>query len=481
MSTHAPKTAALMAYESGALSKAGRARVERHLAACPACQRELAAIQTYEATVDAIRDDRGPELDWSKMELALEREAQLQAKKHRRGWLLPAAGVILAAAAAFLLVVHGDDGASTQLASTTTPHVVDRAPSHLPLPTTVAQSPAYAAAVITVVAGASEIHSGDSVARASSGSRLAQDDVLRTSETSSLHARLAEGFGIVVEPSTELRLASLDGGDGDSVPELALAQGRLGARVHETRTVFLAGEYRIEAEVASFVIDFDAERNALTVDVREGEVHVTGPGVDARLTGPARFPADAAALETAEPVGTFTAYDTQPSVHVARPEIVRWEIGDLAVRGSAEISMRIGQGPTTISGWDARGRLYRASVTVGADGLDLTPDDLRPEAPRIHAGVLDRDEIVPVVREHQAAVQRCYEHQLRTTPTLAAVHVRARISIEMTGSVDTVAYEGDELPPSMAQCMSNQIGTWIFPAPHGGPVTISVPFGFEPR
>ena len=53
MTTHVPKTAALMAYESGALSPAGRARLERHLRACPLCQRELAAYKVPKTIVFA--------------------------------------------------------------------------------------------------------------------------------------------------------------------------------------------------------------------------------------------------------------------------------------------------------------------------------------------------------------------------------------------------------------------------------------------
>jgi len=53
---HPPKTAALLAYAEGALSDRGRARVDRHLAACGTCRRTLAAIQTYDSLVDEARE-----------------------------------------------------------------------------------------------------------------------------------------------------------------------------------------------------------------------------------------------------------------------------------------------------------------------------------------------------------------------------------------------------------------------------------------
>jgi hypothetical protein len=471
-----------MAYESGALSPKGRARVDRHLRDCAVCQRELVTIQAYEATVDAIRDDRGPELDWSKMELTLEREAQLQAKKHRRGWMLPAVGVVLAAAAAVLLALPSGGPATTAIATAPT-YVVDRHPADaIPPSAVVVHAPMYASAVVTLVAGTSEIHTGEAVASAGTGMPLAAGDVIATGENGSLHARLAPGLVVALEPRTELRLMSFDDG-GDEVPELALERGRLATHVHQARTVFLAGEYRIEAEVASFVIDFDAERRALTVDVREGDVHIVGPSLDTHVTGPARFPTDAAVLDAATPVGGVEGYDALPTVHVSRTGLQRWELGDVAVRGQDDIAMRVGRGPLTISGWDAHGRLFRASVTVGADGLDLSPDDLQPEAPRVRQGVLANEDIVPVVHQHQRDLQRCYEHELRATPTLPEVHLVARVAVEMTGSVadDGVTFSGDALPETMARCMSQNIETWIFPAPTGGPVTVSIPFGFAPR
>ena len=303
-------------------------------------------------------------------------------------------------------------------------------------------------------------------------------DTLATSATGSVHARLASGLGIALEPGTQVRLAMLDGAGADAaVPQIAMDRGRMSVRVYEARTVILAGAYRIEVEVASFAVDLDAEDGALTLDVREGAAHVVGPSTDQTLTGPAHFPEASAALEASEPVGTSDGYGAQPLLHVARPGIVRWEIADVNVRGAGDLAMRVGVGPTTISGWDAHGRMFRAEVDVTAGGLDLTPDELMPEGPRVHAGYLEVREITPVVREHQAAITRCYEHAMRASPPFSA-HVRAVVSIELTGAVESVRFSGDPIPASMQTCMTNQIGTWIFPPPHGGAFTLPIPFNF---
>lgn len=465
-----------MAYESGALSKAGRARVETHLRGCAACQRELATIQSYEATVDAIREAEAPDLDWSKMELALEREAQLQAKKHRRGWMLPAMGVALAAAAAIAIVLPAP--AAPTVAVLPVPSTDTMPPDVLP-----SRVDVYAASRVTLIAGQSERRAAEGeaaeVGPLALGDTLGEGQTIATSESGALHARLASELGIALAPSTELRLAQLDEGD-EPAPQLALARGELTVHTAASRTIVLAGQFRIEADVARFVVDFDEASGALELDVHEGEVRLVGPELDTTLTGPARFPASAGTHAGLSPSGLGSGYDDEPALRIEREGIVRWRIGDLAVEGADRLAMRVGVGPLEITGWDARGHAFRASVTVGAEGLALAPDALEPEAPRIRAGSLEREEIVPVVHGHQSAVTRCYEHQLRATPELTA-HVTARIAIEMTGAVDSVQFEGDAMPAPMAECLSNQIGTWIFPAPHGGPVTIGVPFTFAAR
>ena len=53
--THRPKTAALIAYDAGALSRAGSARIERHLSTCQVCRAELAAARLWTTESTRIR------------------------------------------------------------------------------------------------------------------------------------------------------------------------------------------------------------------------------------------------------------------------------------------------------------------------------------------------------------------------------------------------------------------------------------------
>lgn len=489
---HSPKTGALIAYESGALSQRGRSRLEKHLAACETCRRELAAIQMYDETVDVIRDARpsvvdGPTVDWSKMELALEREARAQARANvgtnRRGWIVPAIGVGLAAAAVLAIMlwpdapvapVASDDDAIRERA-VETPRVEDATP-HEELVV------ASMSATLTLVAGSG--HLGESATPASiatEGVAIAEGTTITTDEGGAVHAVLATDghaeIGVAVAGSSSLRFASLD----TTGATIDLDAGRMSARARGTRTIVLAGDYRIEADVAWFVVDLSSD-GAVHLDVREGDVHVTGPSTDRVLTGPASFSSSGpeARLDAAEAVGMIDEYGELPRLHVARPGIVRWEIGDVEVVGAGELAMRVGAGEVSISGWDARGREFHTTATVGPDGLDLAPDELRPEAPRIRVGTLPTAVIRQVVGGHQPALQRCYERALRSQADLEP-RVEMQITIDMTGEVSAVHLGGDEIPAAMAQCLTHDVEHWTFPSPEGGPMTFVLPMPFTPQ
>lgn len=483
MTSHAPKTGALIAYEGGLLSAKGRARVERHLAGCDVCQRELAVIRLYDEQADAIREAPAPALDWSKMELALEREASVQAKKHRRQWMLPAAGVVLAAAAAVLLALEPPPSAppTTGLASVV--------PQPTPMPIAPAPASSSYDAFVTLVAGASEVRAESGTSTAALGHRIAAGDTLATSDTGSLHFALgtapadatapADGphsvLAAALDPGTSLRMVALDGAEA---PQLALDQGRVTVHMREARTIILAGQYRIEAEVASFVVDLDEADGDVAIDVREGEVRVTGPATDTTLRGPSRFPSGTAALGDVEPMGLADDYASMPTLRIARPGIVRWQLGDTVAQGAGEIAMRVGVGRIAVTAWDARGRAYHTNADVTADGLDLAPDELTPEAPRVRVGFLPESDIMNVVQHHGRRLRSCYERALHVDETLS-VSVRADVTIEITGTVETVRFRG-EMPPVMDECVTHEIQSWSFPAPEGGPVTFTLPVVFAP-
>ncbi len=487
---HTPKTGALVAYESGALSQRGRRRVEKHLSGCETCRRELAAIQMYDESVDVIRDARLPRVDWSKMELALEREARAQiaakARTTRRAWLVPAAGIALAAAAVLAISLWPHAPEAPVAAED---HAVrgdaDGEPATPPTPERDESLGEMAMnGQITLVAGAAHVTSDGAAASAAEGGSLGRGASLRTDQGGTVHAVLASPspaggrIGIALASASELRVVSLDATEAS----LALGSGRVSVRTRSARTVVLAGEYRIEADVAWFTVDLSPS-GAVQIDVSEGDVRVTGPSTDRSLLGPAQFSAPdgaAASLTTTDPVGMADGYGALPRLHVARPEIVRWQIGDVDVLGAGELAMRVGTGEISITGWDSHEREFHAMASVGPGGLDLSPSDLRPEAPRVRVGTLPTAVIQGVVSSHHASLQRCYERALRQQSDLA-VHVEMQITVDMTGEVSRVRLSGDEVPAMMSSCLTRDVESWTFPAPDGGPMTFVLPNTFAPR
>src|SRR5690606_13855314 len=157
---HAPKIAALMALAEERLSPSARARIERHLADCPVCRQALAAIVLHARIADDVRALDPPELDFSRMEQALEREAaritaQERAAQRRRRRPAIVAALALAAAAVLGLVWSGGRGgeAVAPPAPPVEPAAIaerDEIPEHTPAPRI---ESAPLAATVTLVAG----------------------------------------------------------------------------------------------------------------------------------------------------------------------------------------------------------------------------------------------------------------------------------------------------------------------------------------
>jgi anti-sigma factor RsiW len=94
----------LIAYRRGELGPDDRARVERHLAGCPACRQTLAAHDALLAALAAARPGPPP-VDWQRYRATLRARVARQ-----RGWLgrpgLAPLALSAVAAAAVALVLH---------------------------------------------------------------------------------------------------------------------------------------------------------------------------------------------------------------------------------------------------------------------------------------------------------------------------------------------------------------------------------------
>lgn len=101
-----------------------------------------------------------------------------------------------------------------------------------------------------------------------------------------------------------------------------------------------------------------------------------------------------------------------------------------------------------------------------------------PPVPIGGGGELQAADVRRVVNQALGGIKRCYERQLRNTPTL-----RGRIGVTFTvtgaGTVSG-AHTTDSFDPTVGSCVVGVVSRLRFPEPEGGSVTFAFPFVFEP-
>ena len=479
MKAHRPKTAALLAYAEDVLSAKGRARVERHLARCEVCRRELCAIRAYDELAEAAREAPMPDVDFARMELRLASEAhrvsgELETVKRRRPWL--AAGILAAAAVLALAFVEWPAeptvaaGPAEPIAPPAEPHVV-------------AEEPALLAPVVTLAAGTVEALTDEGARSLEPGADLAEGQRVRTGEDGVLHVRLASRTAFVAEPSTEL---SLSRAREDAV-ELALERGRVASAVapleHGARYVVLSAGHAIEVRGTRFAVSY--LEGVVGVDLTEGRVEVRTPGGQSlELTAPARWRSGAAAGGAPEDVPApreLTDEGDRTLARLRHPEIVRWAIDGTTIESGGELRLRLAPGAHELRGWDLRGRLFTALLPVGSAPVFLEPGALRAEPPRLRPGHLEQTDIAPVLQRARPQLARCYERALRLHPEVHG-RVRLRVTVGLMGDVTRVSVLGADAADTseLRDCVATYAERWTFPPP-GGPVTFEVPLSFSAR
>lgn len=148
---------------------------------------------------------------------------------------------------------------------------------------------------------------------------------------------------------------------------------------------------------------------------------------------------------------------------------------------------------------DPDGRAHDGTLEIRTDvvsrpaaGSRTTPEPCAPgggpssasDAPR--AGDFDVQAVIRLINTRRAAITRCYETELRRTPTVAG-RIEVTMTIEESGDVTNVhsvehdALEDTTAIDTVAACVVRVISGFHFsPGPTGGAVTYSFPFVFEP-
>lgn len=505
--THKPKTAALEALAADLLSEDGTRRIRRHLEQCEVCRTHFAAIHVFRESQETIATTT-PDLQWSKIELALAREAKAQATAAKRPvprampWLLGGAVALAAAAVAALALPRWLDPAvapprTTTVAQIEPPPVVAPTPPEAPPAT-------YASGVVSMVAGTATFLPATAEASAESlsvGQRVANGTVItdalaqahlvleRAPDEAGPNGSPAPVARVAVGPSSRLEIgethssASAEG----TVEEIRaqLTEGRTTVDAFEvgSRVIVLAGTYRVEIRAARCTIDLTR--------APDGTARVSVAAADPRLGQVVVVETDGARHDLAAPEAHRAwSSDGEPSqledlplasldgalVQLSYPGAVRFEIDGQVIEGGPTIAVRVHPGLVALRAIDGSGRAYRAEVSVGSDGLALTPDELQPVRARMQ-GYLPPEEITPVIRQSQRALQRCYELALRQHPELGGGLLRARVTLDSQGAVRVVELDREDLP-ALEACVRQEAARWQFPSP-GGPMSFELPLRFH--
>jgi hypothetical protein len=479
MSAHAPKTAALLAYDAGILSDAGLARVTRHLAACAVCRDSLVAIRAYEALRREAVDQRWREPKWDAMELRLRHEARATVaaiRKRRAGARHALFGGLAAVAAVLTLVAGGALWPEDHLSSSL--HSGGRHAE--------ARDGALLEAVVMLIAGYATADERPLTLDA----RVAEGAVLATAPQSQIHLRLTEGTGFLLGPETRATLTR----GRERATTLTLEQGRVTSEVaplgERARFEVRAGDWTFAVRGTHFLASRDAT-GVVTLTVAEGTVEVRdAEGSVASVVGPDRWSSSATTVGVhpsvlTKPVALAAGASTWPVVRVPRlPELLALEIDGQTLPVAGLIAMRASPGPHRGVALPPGAPAVRFAFDALPEGTTLDPlaFGLAPPAETQPAsGSMPASAVRAVVTRGMDGLQRCYRTALMRRPELEG-HMSLRLAVAPSGRVARATLNSATPLAWLATCVESQARAWRFPA-HGGdaPLALDVPLGFSSR
>lgn len=478
--SHAPKTAALLAYDADLLSPEGDRRVEAHLASCEVCARELASIRAFESLAADVREQTPAAPEWDKIEFSLRREARSQARKKAPG---PSRGVaFIALAAAAALAVWTSLPSETPVVIVPGADVVEGL-AQAPAPEVPEPEEERLAVVVTAVAG--DVLWGSDAESLAVGDIITEGARLVTPADASVHLRLADGTGAVLGSDTVLIASRLR----PSGIELTLETGRVASEV-ATGTPYAVhvDDLRVEVRGTRFEV---LSGEATTVRLEEGVVAIVSadgeetlleaPAVWTRGSGLQALAQDASALP--RPRGIALGAATWPTLNLpALADVARWQVDGTDFGAAGRIALRAPTGEIQVTAWDAAGHSRSATITVAAEGGSLAEADLAGETPQAREGHLPREAIQGVVRQGLWGLRRCFNNTLKRRPDLrSAGSYTLRITVGRSGAVSRVRFRGEQPPSMLASCITNDTERWVFPSPSGGAVTFDLPVNLTAR
>ena len=139
-----------------------------------------------------------------------------------------------------------------------------------------------------------------------------------------------------------------------------------------------------------------------------------------------------------------------------------------------------GGGAGAAAGIGDLGTSGAGNVNLGDKGNTVIRGRVADAAPEVESKDVDRDALARYVRSRKAAIQGCYEKELKRNPSLKG-KVVVRFTITKMGRASDIGIEEDTMGnEAVGSCIKSIIRGWVFPFKPEDDVPVAYPFVFSP-
>ncbi|GHG93732.1 AgmX/PglI C-terminal domain-containing protein [Comamonas sp. JC664] len=139
-----------------------------------------------------------------------------------------------------------------------------------------------------------------------------------------------------------------------------------------------------------------------------------------------------------------------------------------------------GGGTGTVTDIGAIGTQGAGKVDLGDKKETVVKGRVQDATPEIESADVDRDALARYVRARKAAIQSCYEKELKRNPNLKG-KVVVRFTIKTSGRAGDIEIEENTLgSEAVGSCIRTTIRSWVFPFKPDDETAVSYPFVFAP-
>ena len=153
--------------------------------------------------------------------------------------------------------------------------------------------------------------------------------------------------------------------------------------------------------------------------------------------------------------------------------------GGVQVADSLSANGPKGGGAGAAAGIGDLGTSGGGNVNLGEKGTANIRGRVADAAPEVESKDVDREALAKYVRSRKAAIQGCYEKELKRNPSLKG-KVVVRFTITKLGRASEISIEEDTMGnDAVGGCIKTIIRGWVFPFKPEDDVPVAYPFVFS--